>query len=158
MGRGGGVAEAGRFATDGFNGVMGLQIVVSQKDRVVGELQADHRHVTAGGRIHGGVLMAFADALGACGTVLNLPDGTSTSTIESKTNFLSAAQPGMLTGVAVPLHRGRSTMVWQTTIHDEDGDRVAIVTQTQIVLPRRGDESQLSSSQETHAKKKRPGG
>jgi AcrR family transcriptional regulator len=78
--------------------------------------------------------MAFADALGAVGTVLNLPKRASTATIESKTNFVRAARPGLLSAETIPLHIGRSTMLWQTTILDESANRVAIVTQTQIVL------------------------
>jgi uncharacterized protein (TIGR00369 family) len=76
------------------------------------------------------------DTLGALGAVLNLPPNTTTTTIESKTNFLGAARPPHLIGEATPLHIGRTTMVWQTTIRDADERRVAVVTQTQLVLPR----------------------
>ena len=78
--------------------------------------------------------MAFADALGAIGSVMNLPDRASTTTLESKTNFLRAGRPGVLSAEAIPLHIGRSTMLWQTTVLDEADNRLAIVTQTQIVL------------------------
>ena len=77
-----------------------------------------------------------ADTLGAAATILNLPDGAGTTTIESKTNFLAAAPLGAtVTGESVPLHRGRRTMVWQTTIKNADGSKAAIVTQTQMVIP-----------------------
>jgi 1,4-dihydroxy-2-naphthoyl-CoA hydrolase len=118
----------------GFNAVLGLELVSAEKDRVVARLIADERHLTGGGRIHGGVLMAVADAVAAHGTIGNLPAGTSTTTIESKTNFVRAGRPGPLIAESVPVHIGRKTMVWTTTIRD-DGDRVlAIVTQTQLVL------------------------
>jgi 1,4-dihydroxy-2-naphthoyl-CoA hydrolase len=59
----------------------------------------------------------FADTLGAAGTVLNLPQGAGTTTIESKTNFIAAAPVGTkVIGECLPLHRGKSTMVWQTRI------------------------------------------
>jgi uncharacterized protein (TIGR00369 family) len=79
--------------------------------------------------------MAFADTIGAAGTILNLPEGAGTTTIESKTNFIAAAPLGThVTGEAMPLHRGRRTMVWQTRITTGDGRLVAVVTQTQLVL------------------------
>jgi uncharacterized protein (TIGR00369 family) len=79
--------------------------------------------------------MAFADTLGATGTVVNLPDGAGTTTIESKTNFVGGAKEGTtITATATPVHRGRRTQVWQTRIEGEDGKLVAMVTQTQMVL------------------------
>jgi 1,4-dihydroxy-2-naphthoyl-CoA hydrolase len=85
--------------------------------------------------LHGGAIMAFADTLGAAGTILNLPEGGGTTTIESKTNFIAAAPLGAcVTGEATPVHRGRRTMVWQTRISTAEGRLVALVTQTQLVL------------------------
>ena len=88
---------------------------------------------TAGEVMHGGVLMALADSLGGACAFLNLPEGARTSTIESKTNFrgVRRARPH---GSTVPLHVGRSTIVVQTDITDDEGRRVAQVTQTQAVL------------------------
>ena len=82
--------------------------------------------------------MAFADTLGAAGTILNLPDGAHTTTIESKINFLAAAPAGSLVrGEATPIHRRRTTMVWQTRITSGAGKLAALVTQKQLVLPAR---------------------
>jgi uncharacterized protein (TIGR00369 family) len=79
--------------------------------------------------------MAFADTLGALGTLANLTDGGRTATIESKTNFISTAPIGSrIVGETTPLHRGRRTMVWQTRVTTADGKLVAIVTQTQLVF------------------------
>ena len=79
--------------------------------------------------------MAFADTVGAAATILNLPDGAGTTTLESKTNFLRGAAAGStLTATATPMHRGRRTQVWQTRIEGEDGRLVALVTQTQMVI------------------------
>ncbi len=119
---------------DGFDSVLGLKVTKATKSLVAGEVHATERHLTSTGRIHGGVLMALADALGAIGSVMNLPEGTSTATLELKTNFIKSGRPGLLSAEAVPLHIGRSTMLWQTTILDESDNRLAMVTQTQMVL------------------------
>jgi uncharacterized protein (TIGR00369 family) len=87
------------------------------------------------GVMHGGAIMAFADILGGAASVLNLADGARTTTIESKTNFFRAVPLGETArAVCIPLHRGRTTMVWQTTITRADGKEAAIVTQTQLVI------------------------
>jgi uncharacterized protein (TIGR00369 family) len=90
---------------------------------------------TVPGVLHGGAIMAFADTLGAVATVLNLPAGAGTTTIESKTNFMAAGRAGTtVTGVTTPLHKGKSTMVWQTRVTNAEGKLAAVVTQTQMVL------------------------
>ena len=90
---------------------------------------------TLGDTVHGGTIMAFADTVGAIGTVMNLREGQGTTTIESKTNFFAGARVGtILTAESVPLHRGRRTQVWETRITNPDGRLVAKVTQTQMVL------------------------
>ncbi|MGN6470641.1 MAG: PaaI family thioesterase, partial [Rhizobiaceae bacterium] len=94
------------------------------------------------GVMHGGAIMAMADNLGGLATTLNLAKDFTTTTLESKTNFLRPVPIGEKAyAVCVPLHRGRTTMVWQTTVSRADGKVAAIVTQTQIVLPARGSES-----------------
>jgi uncharacterized protein (TIGR00369 family) len=115
----------------------GLRLIEAGSERVVGELLAEARHLNANGRVHGGALMAFADELGGMGAKLNLPANSWTTTLESKTNFLRGALPGLLTGEALPLHRGSSTQVWQTTIRDAQGRLIAMVTQTQMVMQTR---------------------
>jgi uncharacterized protein (TIGR00369 family) len=118
-----------------FPGLLGVRFVSVAKDRVVAELLVRSDFCTLPGRAHGGVLMAFADTLGAYGTFINLPAGASTTTIESKTNFFAAGAEGsVLRGESTPLHIGRRTMVWQTRISSGDA-LVALVTQTQMVLP-----------------------
>ena len=125
---------AERFG-EGFPRLMGLHLLAVAPERVQGELEVREALCTTGGVMHGGAIMAFADTLGAVGTVMNLPDGAGTTTIESKTNFLAAAPLGeRLSGECTPLHRGGTTQVWQTRITRGDGRLVAVVTQTQIVL------------------------
>ena len=119
-----------------FPGLMGVEIQEAGPDKIVATMLVRAELCTAGGVCHGGAFMAFADTLGAIGTVVNLPPNTRTTTIESKTNFMGgAAVNTRITGESVPLHRGKSTQVWQTTVRSEAGKLCAIVTQTQMVLP-----------------------
>jgi uncharacterized protein (TIGR00369 family) len=119
-----------------FAALLGIEFVSAEPERVVAELSVRPELCNGTrGVLHGGAIMAFADTLGATGTVLNLPQGGRTATIESKTNFIAAAPLGTrVTGEATPLHRGRRSMVWQTRITTSDGKLVAVVTQTQFVL------------------------
>ena len=118
-----------------FAQLLGIRYVSATRERVVGELDVRPELCTRPDILHGGAVMAFADTLGAAATVLNLPEGAWTTTVESKTNFISAAQVGTtITGESLPIHRGRTTMVWQTRITTAQGKLVALVTQTQMVL------------------------
>jgi uncharacterized protein (TIGR00369 family) len=115
---------------------VGIEILQTAKERVVGRIVIGPQHSNGRDRVHGGAIMTLADTLGAIATVINLPPDTITTTIESKTNFLAAGRGAFLVGEATPLHVGRRTMVWQTTIRDAEDRRVAVITQTQLVLPR----------------------
>ena len=118
-----------------FPGTMGVRLVEVTPDRVVAELDVVPGLCTAGGTLHGGAHMAFADTLGAIGTIANLPPGTSTTTASSSTQFLAAAKVGTtVTGESIPLHKGRTTQVWQTTLRSAEGRACSVVTQTQLVL------------------------
>ncbi len=115
---------------------LGIRLTEVSPERVVATLEVRPELCTLGKTLHGGSIMAFADTLGAVGTVINLPAGHRTTTIESKTNFFGAAPLGStVTGESTPLHRGRTTMVWQTRIAAESGKLLALVTQTQMVIP-----------------------
>lgn len=119
-----------------FSKLMGVTVTAASAQGVEGEITVREDLCTAGGIMHGGAIMAFADALGAVGAVTCLPEGAKgTTTIESKTNFLGAAPVGTLAkGRSVPLKTGRRMSVWQTTIDTADGKPVAVVIQTQLVL------------------------
>ena len=118
-----------------FPGLMGVRITELTPERVVAEMLVRPDLCTAGGILHGGAYMAFADTLGAVGTVLNLPAGKRTTTTDSSTKFIAGARVGStVTGESVALHRGRTTMVWQTRILNADGKLCAVVSQTQLVL------------------------
>lgn len=118
-----------------FSDLMGVEILERSRERVRGRLVVREDLCTAGGILHGGAFMAFADALGAIGGFLNLPPGARTTTLESKTNFLGAATVGTtVEGEATPLHLGRRSSVWQTRITNADGRLLAIVLQTQMTV------------------------
>ena len=114
---------------------LGLEIVETAPERVVGRLKVRPELCTIPAVLHGGAVMALADTLGASATLANLGEGQWTTTIESKTNFLAAVPEGeVATAECTPLHRGKTTMVWQTKITREDGRVAAYVTQTQLVI------------------------
>jgi 1,4-dihydroxy-2-naphthoyl-CoA hydrolase len=114
--------------------LLGIRFVEATPERVVAELTYREDLTTIGGALHGGTLMAFADTVGATGTVLNLPPGATTTTLESKTNFFAAGRPGVVRAESTPLHRGKRTMVWQTRVTDAGGRLLSLTTQTQMVL------------------------
>ena len=121
-----------------FSKLLGVRFISAAQDRVTAEMVVRDELCTTPSTLHGGAIMAFADTLGACATVLNLRQGQGTTTIESKTNFFAPAPVGTkVIGECLPLHRGRSTMAWQTRITNEAGRLVAVVTQTQMVLEAR---------------------
>src|SRR5207248_10090426 len=120
----------------GMPGHFGIRITEATKDRLTGEMDADERHLNAGGVVHGGALAAFADDLGGALAGLNAAKGFRTATTESKTNIFRACPPGRLTVVAVPVHVGRRTIVLKTSIYRSDGKSAARMTQPQTAPPR----------------------
>ena len=119
-----------------FPGLMGIQLMEVTPERVVASMEVRPDLCTTGKVLHGGAIMAFADTLGAVGTIANLQKDTRTTTIESKTNFLRAAPEGSrITGECTAFHRGKTTMVWQTQIKTDTGKLCAVVIQTQLVIP-----------------------
>lgn len=118
-----------------FAVTLGLRVTHATPDRVEAELPVTQDLANRNNTLHGGAFMALADNLGGTATFLNLAEGEGTSTIESKTNFFRPVAIGdTARAVTVPLHKGRSTMVWQTTITTGEGKLAAIVTQTQMIL------------------------
>ena len=119
----------------GMPRALGVRILSVTRKKVIGEMPIKPMHLNETGTVNGGAIMAFADVLGAAGAVANRPPRHRGGTIESKTNFFAAGQGPVLSAVSIPLHVGRTTTVWQTTIRNPDGRAVAIVTQTQIMIP-----------------------
>ncbi|HEY7596315.1 MAG TPA: PaaI family thioesterase [Actinophytocola sp.] len=118
-----------------FAGTLGIEMLSSAPSEVRGRLAWAESLCTVGGALNGGAIMALADNTGGLCAFLNLPAGAgSTSTIESKTNFLRAVRDGHATATSRPMHVGRRFVVVETEVHDDAGRLVAKVTQTQAVL------------------------
>jgi 1,4-dihydroxy-2-naphthoyl-CoA hydrolase len=118
-----------------FPGLMGVRLTELAPERVRAEMLVRPDLCTAGGILHGGAYMAFADTLGAVGTVINMPAGARAATTDSSTKFIAGAKLGStVSAECIALHRGRTTMVWQTSIHSAEGKLCAVVTQTQLVM------------------------
>ena len=118
--------------------LLGVEVTEVAQDRIRGRMVAREEMGNGSGVLHGGAYMAFADYLGAIGTVVNLQPGFETTTLESKTNFFAPAVVGStVLAESLPLHRGRRTMVWQTRLTNPEGRLLAMITQTQMVLEKR---------------------
>jgi 1,4-dihydroxy-2-naphthoyl-CoA hydrolase len=118
-----------------FAKLLGIRFLSATAEGVTAEMKVRDDLCTRPAVLHGGAMMALADTLGGCATSLNLRDGASTTTLESKTNFLAPDAVGTtVRAECVAIHRGRRTMVWQTRVTSDTGKLLAIVTQTQMVL------------------------
>ena len=119
-----------------FGKLMGIEVTAVASDEVCAQMPVKAELCTSGELLHGGAIMAFADSLGAIATYVNLPEGAKgTTTIESKTNFFKGTPAGQTVyGTTTPLHRGRTTQVWQTRITSAEDKLIALVTQTQMVF------------------------
>jgi 1,4-dihydroxy-2-naphthoyl-CoA hydrolase len=119
-----------------FAKLLGIRFVSATPDCVTATMKVREDMCTRPAILHGGAMMALADTLGGCATSLNLRDHAMTTTIESKTNFIGHAMVATtVRAECVALHRGRRTMVWQTRVTSENGKLLAVITQTQMVLP-----------------------
>ncbi|PKN35295.1 MAG: phenylacetic acid degradation protein [Deltaproteobacteria bacterium HGW-Deltaproteobacteria-19] len=117
-------------------GHLGIRIEKASPEEVVGSLIVEERLCTYGGILHGGSVMALADTLGGVGAFLNLPPDRRTSTVESKTNFVRAAKIGTkVTATSRLMNKGRTLTLWQTEVRDAEGNLLALVSQTQMVVP-----------------------
>lgn len=124
-----------QLAALGLPRFLGMTVTSAGPERVTAALVVAEEHCTVGHILHGGAIMALADTLGALETVLNLRDGQTTTTLESKTNFFAGAPLGSrVLAESIPLHRGRRTHVWESRLTLESGRLLAKVTQTQLVL------------------------
>jgi len=128
-------ANCARVMRGGMAKALGLRLTTLTPKKVVAEMKLLPRHLNHNGRVNGGAIMAFADLLGAIGAGMHRPAHHRGGTLESKTNFFASGTGAVIKGVCVPLHVGRTTSVWQTTVTNADGRTIAIVTQTQMSLP-----------------------
>src|SRR5262249_45631015 len=127
-----------RAMTERWKGTLGeyvgIELEETSRDRVVARLSIRDELRTVGGALHGGTLMAFADTIGAVATVLNLPEGAGTTTLESKTNFFAAGRSGVVRAESTPPHPGKRANVWQTPVDRASGRSVSLPPATQMVL------------------------
>lgn len=122
-----------------FANHLGVRLISASPDKVVMEMEVTPALANRNGVLHGGAIMSIADNAGGTATFLNIPDGKSTTTLDSKTNFLRPIRIGdVARATCEPLHRGRTIQVWQTTVTRGDGQVAAIVVQTQMVLDWKG--------------------
>ena len=119
-----------------FSESLGIELETAEPANVVGTLAWSADRCTSDGNLHGGAIMALADTVGAVCAFLNLPDGTTTATIESKTNFFRGVRSGLVRATARPVHIGKRTIAVQTDVLDEQDRSIALVIQTQAVLQR----------------------
>jgi uncharacterized protein (TIGR00369 family) len=120
-----------------FAASLGIQLVSASAEESVCRMAWRKDLTTVADGFHGGALMALADSTGGIVAFLNLPEGAGTSTISSNTVFLRAAREGVVTATARRVHAGRSTVVVETTVCDENGRPLTRTTQTQAVLETR---------------------
>lgn len=119
-----------------FGATLGIRFTTVEPDLVEAEMDVKPEFCTNPAILHGGAIMALADNVGAVATVINLPPDTTTTTLESKTNFLAGVPVNTVVKARCePVHKGRTTMVWTTTLTREDGRKAAVVTQSQMVMP-----------------------
>src|SRR5699024_1206078 len=117
-----------------FAAHLGMELIEASDERAAVRLRHAPQLCTAGGRLHGGAIMALADSAGAVAAFLALPEGASTSTTSSSTVFLHGVSAGAVTATARPIHVGRRTIAVVVELADDDGRPVAQVTQSQAVL------------------------
>ena len=125
----------------GAPSALGVKPTSLTPEKVTASMRIGPMHLNRNSVVNGGMIMAFADVVGAAGAVLNRPLDRRGGTLESKTNFFSPGRGPRLHAESIPLHIGRTTSVWQTTVRNADGRMVAIVTQTQMSLPRSAEEA-----------------
>jgi uncharacterized protein (TIGR00369 family) len=120
----------------------GTRFLEVSAERAVAELPFRQDLSQLTGLFHGGVIVSLADETAtACALAITMPDGVwdvakFPMTIQLSANLIGNTDAGKLVAEAVPLHRGRTTLVIQTTVRDERGRTIAVVTATQLVLHR----------------------
>jgi len=130
------VRSLNEFARDRHPGLVGVEVLRCEPDLVTGRLDVTPPLVAGTGFLWAPVVITLADWLCACGMGPNLPEGASFTTVELKANFVGTVRlGGAIAGRAWPVHRGRTTHVWDVEVRDEASDKViALFRCTQMVL------------------------
>jgi len=127
-------ARANQRIQGTFAGVLGMEFTLLSSDRVEATLKVRQEHKQPWGILHGGAVMTLADTVAGAGAYMNLAQGQETVTVELKINLIGAVREGSIRAEAVPLHRGKTTSIWETRITDETGKLVAVSLSTHLVL------------------------
>jgi uncharacterized protein (TIGR00369 family) len=117
---------------------LGIEFLEVGPDFVKARVPVDARTRQPYGILHGGVSVVLAETLGSCGAACACPPGTRVVGLEVNANHLRATTSGWVTGVARPIHVGRTTQVWQIDLSDEAGRRTCVARLTMAVLGERG--------------------
>jgi uncharacterized protein (TIGR00369 family) len=117
---------------------LGIETAELGPDRVVCTMPVDHRTRQPFGYLHGGASLALAETAASLGTAANLDAGRELAFgMEINANHLRSVADGRVTAVAVPLHKGRTSMVWDIRITDDRGRLVCVSRCTVAIRPRR---------------------
>jgi len=129
------LAELNEAGSVGFPGLLGIEFFEPGNGVMRARLAVEEKHMAPNGYLHAGTVVGFADSVCGYGCMLNLPEGaTGFTTIELKTNFLSSARGGTVECEARMVHGGRTTQLWDATVTDADGKKLALFRCTQLVL------------------------
>jgi uncharacterized protein (TIGR00369 family) len=130
-------ADVAKRLAGTFPGDLGIEVTEIGRDGARGRLAVERRHLHPGGFVHGGVWVSLADTVAAWATFPNLQEGSDFSTAEMKANLFGVAREGdVLEAVALPLHVGRRTQVWEVRV-EVGGKLGALYVCTQVVVERR---------------------
>lgn len=124
--------------------ILDITLVSAEKDKVVATMPIGPNHRQQVGYLHGGISVVLAESVASLGTVLNIdPTRQMAFGLEINANHLRPKRDGQLTAVATPIHRGRTTYVWDIKISDENDKLVCISRCTVAVVDRPPDSNDL---------------
>jgi uncharacterized protein (TIGR00369 family) len=125
-----------RYGEEYLFGYLGMEFLKVEDDEVIARIVLQQHHFGWNGYLHAGTIFSLADSCAGYGCVRSLPEGAAGfTTIETKTNFLSTVRQGSIQAIAIPLHRGKSTQVWDTSVSStENGQLLSCYRCTQMVL------------------------
>ena len=132
-----------RYGEEYLFGYLNMEFLKVEKDEVIARINLQQHHFGWNGYLHAGTIFALADSCAGYGCVRSLPEGAAGfTTIETKTNFLSTVRQGSIQAIAIPLHRGKSTQVWDTSVSStENGQLLSCYRCTQMILWPKADTS-----------------
>jgi len=129
------LAQLQEMGSFGFPGLLGIQFDQAGDGQMHAHLELEEKHMAPNGYLHAGTVVGLADSACGYGCILNLPEGaTGFTTIELKTNFVRSMREGTIECEAQLVHGGRTTQLWDATVSDAEGRRMALFRATQLIL------------------------